>query len=607
MRVPGWCIAFLVGAAVPFAGHAESAPTPDAAVRQEAASADLASEPVEKPSIALEGEGEAGESSLPRPEAPAPYTTSLKDVISEDLIDLSGLRSALDRPVETKVLRLTLNEAIQIAIKNNPDILIAEYDPAKAEAETYAAHGEFDPVLQQKLNYIDSTTSLDQTMRSFVNFLGVFGYSSADSTQVVSESSLAGKLTYGTQYAAQFSSTYQKGTFGDYQAEYNATLGLTLTQPLLRGFGRDVNRVRIRAGENLRKISEAQARLTVLNKTADTIKAYWDVVAATESARVYEEGLRNAERLMKISETRRDIGTAADIDVLQAKAGVAMRQSELIQAYSRISDASDALKLLLNLQEDGRFSKITVLPIDRPNPDAGAVFDTTKYEESLDLSVQRALELRPENEMTDLEIANALIEQEKARNDMLPQFDLVGSYARGGRSTKFGRTLTGILEGQDESLSVGFQASVPIGNRAARGAHQRARLNTRQAEERRKQAKMALMMRVHFAVRSVLANQALVESTRQTVRLQEANVNAEERRLRIGITTSYQVLRIQEDLTAAQAQELQARIAFEKALVELQLAEGSLLDNLGVTYSTDITETPVTWLQSINFSHAPMP
>ncbi len=522
---------------------------------------------------------------------PPPYPVTLKEVISEDLIDLSGLRSALEKPVEAQILRLTLDEAIQLAIQNNPDILIAEYDPEKAEAETYAARGEFDPIITQDLNYSDSTASLDQTVRSFVGILG--GVSAVDSTKTSSETALAGKLHFGTQYAVQFSMDYEESTFGNYQGEYGGTLGFTLTQPILRGFGREVNRVRIRAGQNLRKISEARARLTVLDKTAETIKAYWDLVGATEAARVYEEALRNAERLMKLSETRRDIGTAADIDVLQAKAGVAMRQSELIQAYARISDVGDALKLLLNLKENGRFSKIRILPLDRPNPDASTIFNTENYDESLDVSVQLALELRPENEMTDLEIANALIEEEKARNDRLPQLDLVGAYAQGGRSVKMSKTLTGILEGQDSALTVGIQASIAIGNRAARGAHQRARLNIRQAEERRKQAQMAMMMRVHYAARSVRTSKALVESTRQTVRLQEANVNAEERRLQIGITTSYQVLRVQEDLTAAQAQELQARITFEKALVELQLAEGSLLDNFGIIYSPTILEASV--------------
>lgn len=529
------------------------------------------------------------------------FSSSLKMAITADLIDLSSLRSALDRPIETDVLRLTLDEAIQIALTNNPDILIALYEPEKAEAETFALRGEFDPILQRKLSYMQSSTSLDQTTRSFVNFLGTSSISSVDTDKLTSETSVAGKLQYGTQYAVQFSMDYEKSTFGNYQGEYSGKLGLTLTQPLLRGFGKDINTIRIRAGENLKKISEAQLQLTVLNKVADTIKAYWDLVGAAEAARVYEEALRNAERLLKISETRRDIGTAADIEVLQAKAGVAMRQSELIQAHARIADASDLLKLLLNMNNEERFSRVLVLPIDRPNPQVGQIFNTATYNESVDASVKLALEFRPEIRMSDLEIMNASLDEQRLRNEMLPQLDIVGAYAQGGRSNELGRTLTGILEQQDSTVTIGIQASVPLGNRPARGAHQRARLNVRQAEERRKQSRMALMMRVHLAARSVMTNKTLLESAQQTVKLQEINVDAEERRLRLGVTTSYQVLRIQEDLTKAQAQELQAQIALEKALIDLQLAEGTLLQNLGIEVAPQDLGSPVSWLESIGF------
>jgi len=73
-----------------------------------------------------------------------------------------------------------------------------------------------------------------------------------------------------------------------------------------------------------------------------------------------------------------------------------------------------------------------------------------------------------------------------------------------------------------------------------------------------------------------------MESNRQTVRLQEANVSAEEKRLQLGTTTSYQVLLVQEDLAAAQVQELQAHIAYEKSLVDYQLATGTVLRELGI-------------------------
>jgi len=166
---------------------------------------------------------------------------------------------------------------------------------------------------------------------------------------------------------------------------------------------------------------------------------------------------------------------------------------------------------------------------------------------------------------------------------MLPQFDIVGSYMRGGRDQRLPSTISGIVDEQDRTYGVGIQGSIVINNRAARGAHQRARINVRQAEERRKKTEMALMMGVHYAGRGVMTNKVLAESNRQTVRLQEANVSAEEKRLQLGTTTSYQVLRVQEDLTAAQVQELQARIAYEKSLVDFQLATGTLLGELKIS------------------------
>jgi len=530
-------------------------------------------------------------------------SNALQAAISADLIDLGELRAAVEKMPESEVLRLSLHDAVRLAVDNNPDILIAELEPEKASAETYAAHGEFDPILQHTFGYTKAALSLNQQLRKFA---GAFMPSAIDSTSITNETTLGGKLTTGTQYAVNFNLDFEKNTYGSNVGEYGATIGLMLTQPVMRGFGKDINRIRIRAGANMKALSEAQLKLVVLNKTADTIKAYWDLVGATEAVRVYEGALRNAERLLTISETRRNIGTAADIDVLQAKAGVAMRQSELIQAFARVSDAGDVLKLLLNMHDNHRFSSITILPLDRPDPADNAIFNTDLFDESLERSVDRALELRPENTMTDLEIANALLEEERARNDMLPQVDLVALYARGGRNTFLGRTLAGIRDNQDHTYNFGIQATIPINNRAGRGAHQRARIGVRQAEERRKQAQMAMMMRVHVAARGVLTGKTLVESNHQTTLLQETNVMAEEKRLKIGISNSYQVLKVQEDLTAAQVAELQANIAFEKALVELQLAEGSLLDNLGLELTPETSSIePVSWIESVGLLYEP--
>ncbi len=509
--------------------------------------------------------------------AAGPVGEQLRAAISVDLIDLSALRSAVERPPAETTLRLTLAEAIRIALDSNPDIVIAEYEPEKADAEKYAASGEFDPVLQQNINYSDSSMSLDQRLRRFA------GFSAMESTATTTETTLGGKLKTGTRYAVQFNVNFEESTFDNFQGEYGGQLMLTLTQPLLRGFGKDVNNIRIRGAENLKGISEAQLQLTIMNKLAEVVKSYWDLTGATEAVRVQEGALRNAERLLELNEKRREIGTGADLDVLQAKAGVAMRQSELIAAYARVADAGDLLKLALNLQDDGLFSKIMIIPTDRPNPGSYAGFNSDDVDASIESGVHAALENRPEMRMTDLEIANAELEAQRAHNEMLPQLDIVGSYMRGGRDQRLPSTIKGIAEEQDSTYGIGVQGSLVINNRAGKGAHQRARLNVRQAEERRKKAEMSLMMGVHYAARAVMTNKVLMESSRQTMRLQEANVAAEEKRLQLGTTTSYQVLRVQEDLAAAQVQELQARIAYEKSLVDYQLATGVLLDELGIS------------------------
>ncbi len=550
--------------------------------------------------------------------AAGPYDASLEEAISADLIDLSELRAALDRPPHGPVLRLTMDEAVQLALANNPDIVIADYEPEKAAADLYAARGEFDPVLQQNLSYTDASTSLDQRVRSFIGiselgttsgyrkpsedetlgeqlFLltelisnltqqlrGDTGFSAIDSTAYSSETVLGGKLHYGTQYAVRFDLEYEASTFDQFQGEYAGRIGLMLTQPILRGFGRHLNTIRIRAARNLREISEAQARLTVLNIISDVVNAYWDLVGAIENVKVQRESLANAERLLEINETRREIGTAADIEVAQSKAGVATRQGELISARARVRDASDRLKLLLDLQEGDYFSKATIVPTTKPADRAREDLDPAKFEPMLDASVEEALANRPEVEIADLQIENAELDAMKARNDMMPEFNITGMYAQGGRDHQLRDMLYGIKGGDHYFYSYGLEASVPIGNRAARGNFQRKKLTVREME-----------------LRNVLTNQILVESNRQARKLQEANVTAEMKRLRLGVTTSWQVLQVQEDLTAAQTLEVQALTALEKAVVDLQLAKGSLLDEMNIALALPEAEPAPGYFESI--------
>jgi outer membrane protein TolC len=202
---------------------------------------------------------------------------------------------------------------------------------------------------------------------------------------------------------------------------------------------------------------------------------------------------------------------------------------------------------------------------------------------------------------------------------MRPRLDVQASLTQGSRGSymrdvfegigeiddAFEGIWRGLPEQNDTTYSFGLTGSVPIGNRSARASHQRARLTLRQAEQRLEKARQDIALGVQLAARGVKTSRVLVLSNQNTRTLQETNVIAEEKRLRLGVTTSYRVLQVQEDLTSAQTQELQALISFQKALVDLRLAEGTLLEENGVEFEYFAPEPPEGFLQSLVVSSLP--
>ncbi|HOQ31311.1 MAG TPA: TolC family protein [Candidatus Hydrogenedens sp.] len=519
---------------------------------------------------------------------------NLKKEISVDLIDLDALRKVTEeRRGPNAVLRMSLKECIEMALKQNPDIIVSGLEPRKAQADQLTAQGMFDPFLQTSLQHNYASVLASQQIRAYAEI------SSFDTKQTAFESSLGGKLKLGTQYAVTFNTNIEETSFSNFAKDYSGQLLFTLTQPLLRGFGIKVNTARLEMAKKSEKIGEGQLKMTIMNTVNEIIKAYWDLVGAMENVKVREEALANAERLLSISEKRREIGTAADIEVLQAKAGVATRQSELVAAQAQLESASDMLKNLLMLREENMFSKVLIVPTDRPHSFENENFDLSKLAPDLDQSVEKALKNRPEIAMADLQIDIADLQMLQARNDMLPQLDLIGSYGQGGRDRSITKMFYGIRDDDETYYTYGIKATIPIGNRAGRGAFQRARLTKREMEERKKKIEQAIMMGVHLAIRNVETNRILVESNRQARKLQEANVIAEEKRLRLGVSTSWRVLQVQTDYTMAKTMELQAQISYEKALIDLYLAEGSLLDNLEIEVKLPEVEAPVSYGESI--------
>jgi outer membrane protein len=480
---------------------------------------------------------------------------------------------------------LSLLQCVHRALLANQDILITGLETPKSDADILTAQGEFDPLFNSDITIVRSEQSSSSDIFAFG------GRSTIEDERTISQQSLMGRLPWGMTYGAIFNIQKDSNTFNNFVPEWSGGLTLTATQPLLRGAGHSYNMTRIKVARNNLERADWQIQLTVMDTVAAVIRAYWDLVGAIEQVGVQEEALETANRLLHINERRLDIGTAAKLDVLQAQAGVASRLGDVIRTKSIRRDREYELLQLLDYRPENHDAYQGVVPTARPQLTELAVDEAA--------SLALALENRPEVHMSEIDIINAQLDQKMASRDMLPQLDLTGTVFQGERGDEKSDVVSGIESRMDNSWSVRVVGSVPLGNRAARGAHQRAKYTRRQAEHTLARTREQLKLAVRIAANSVRTTQVLVQSTRQERRLQEANLQAEERRLRLGVTTSFQLLQVQEDLTLAQMEEVRSLVNFEKALLELRLAEGALLEQLGVDYVPRETESPVTFVRSV--------
>jgi outer membrane protein TolC len=554
--------------------------------------------------------------------------------------------------------QMSLHDAVQTALTNNRDIIVTAYEPLKVDGDIMQAKGEFDPTLSGKYSktnqesatssqtststgglgggsggllgggdgnsnilgsvlrsvnrssllgnnngngnsnsglgrlvltgIISLASSAGNTVRNFLN-PGDTQETIVEQDTKVYETTLQGKIPWGTQYQVKMSVTDESSTYST--SEFSGGLTLSLTQPLLRGRGPKANLARIRIAKNSREIAENQLITQVMTTVSDVVKAYWDLVGAEQQLAVRETSLENAQRLLDVNQRRLDIGIGAALEVVQAKASVAQRTSDVISARNQVGSAEDRLKLLLDLKENESFSNKRIVAVDVPEA------------EELDLdeqaSIGRAYENRPELKSAELQIDSAELDRFRAANNMQMKLDVSGSVFQGARGDSADVVFDGITERNDNSYSFQVDGEIPITNRVARGQYEKALQTKRQAKDKLYKTKSEIAINVRNAIRQAATNRILVESSGQARSLQETNVAAEEKRLKLGITTSFEVLRTQEDLATAHAQEVQAKIDFEKALTDLKLAEGTILTALNVEYAAPDTEEPVGFVRSL--------
>jgi HAE1 family hydrophobic/amphiphilic exporter-1 len=494
------------------------------------------------------------------------------------LIVLLACGLAATASAQTATLRLSVDDAVKLALDHNVDLNADRIDPQISDTRVGAALGAFKPTI---LSNLTSNNQL-QPPASFL-------IPTATRTDVVgSNAGLAQRLPwFGTTYSASWSATHTNSNsfLNSYNPIVQSGLGVNVSQPLLRDLKIDAARQQLAVSRTNRAIADTRLRESVVHTTAAVKTAYWALVSARANVDARRSALELAQELVRVNKAKVDVGTSPPLDLVSAQAEVAADQEQLIIAETAVKQALDRMRLLI-LDPTQRETWTTAIETTDAPPVATPALD-------VDAAVMRALTERSDLDRARRDIENADTGVKFATNQKLPDVRVNAAYQAnglGGRqvlrtggfpgtivgpgaSTDFGSVLGQLFGSDYPTWSVGVSVSYPIGQSTDEANAARAQLERRQSDERFKGVESRAILQIRNAAYQVEMNSKRIETTRAARELAEQRLDAERKRLDVGMSTSFLVIQAQRDLAQAKTNELSAVLAYDLSLVDFETVQ----------------------------------
>jgi outer membrane protein len=425
----------------------------------------------------------------------------------------------------------------------------------------------------------------------------------------------------GTNLSVGFTNTRatSNSTLTNLSPLLNSGFQFRLTQHLLQGFGFAPNTRFIRIAKNDREISDVAFRLQIITTVDQVENMYWDLVFAYENVRVAQESVAFAQKTLSDNQKQVQIGTLAPIEVVRAQSTVASDQQVLTVAQTNLELQQLLMKNALSRTlVDPSLADAEVIPTSTMQLPAQEALSPTQ-----DL-INNALSHRTELAEARINLTNQEISNKAIRSSLLPTLDLFAYYGGSGvggaqnpanlcvnqpvadqqqgfcsgpnpnaptgstatlpvaPTTSYGGTLNQLVNSTAPDKGIGLTLSIPLRNRVAQATQIRSELEYRQAQMRLQQIENQIRIEVRNAQFAVQQNRASVESAEAAVALARQSLDAEQKKLNLGASTSTLVLQNQSALATAESTRVSAMAAYEKARVELDRATGDLLVSTGI-------------------------
>ena len=418
----------------------------------------------------------------------------------------------------------------------------------------------------------------------------------------------------GTNLALSWnnSRSFTNSPFASYAPQLNSSFKATVTQQLLQGAGIWVNKRFMYQAVNSRRITDSSFRQQILYTVNQVETIYWGLVQAYEDVQAKERALVQSNQLLSDDRKQLEVGSMAPLDVVNAESSVAADQQSLISAQSALNYQQQIIKQAITRNlNDPTLAAAPVIPTDRVSLEP-----ISEEGQPVEALVQEAFQQRPELEQAVLTLRNDEITLKGARNALLPTLNVYGFYGSsiiGGPVNKncnfegiscavqgntapgdYGSVLSDLVNSTAPDKGVGFNVTVPIRNREAQSVQERSLMEYRQAELRLEQLYMQIRMQVANAMFALANDRAQVRSAEAARDYAQQSLDAEEKKLHLGASTTASVLQYQRNMAVAEDNLIAAHFGYAKDRAGLYQTLASTLQHYGINLPDAATGTVTT-------------
>jgi outer membrane protein len=516
------------------------------------------------------------------------------------LTSVSAAPASTSSEAGVNVLPISLGHSVVLALQNNMDIKLERLSPLIREEEIRREAGAF---FAPRLGFEAGTDRSQRPAGSVLAGAQVLETQNLDVNTGVSMRSLSGGVVSLDFRNKRFESN---SVFQLFDPQYTSELALTLTHPLLKNFGVNINGLRIKVAQNNLQISKYQLRVVVTNLIVDVQQTYWDLVLGVNDLKARRRALEVAQHLQQRTTEMVAGGRLPALALLQAKTAVLEREIDLVAGEHAFRDAQARLRALLNLDKVSAPAEYTLVPMDSPLLEP----KTVSAEEGL----KHALANRPELFQARLDQENRALGVKFAHNQRLPELNFVGSVGLSGLSgTPTPNPLTTIpvggvpvtnflpdnqsvssLEGGYEdalgklfsgdfiSYKVGLNVQIPLGNQLARSELAKARLEEEKSRLTLQTLEQKVALEVEGVARAINSRMKAIEGARSLRHLAERKLDMAQEGLDLGVASVTDVIEAQKNVSLAQRDELKTITEYNKMLVLWEKTTGTALERFHI-------------------------